>query len=101
MVAKQSNTTLQQTLSEAKSKLESSRKRVDEIDRIITRLYEDNIAGKLSDERFAKMSAIYEAEQKGLELSIASCEQALKEADAAKVDLRMLLKGLREFTRVA
>ena len=47
-----------------------------------------------------KMSAAYEAEQKELEQSIAACEQEMKEADKAKVDLRMLLKGLREFTEL-
>ena len=46
------------------------------------------------------MSASYEQEQKNLELTIAECEQVLREADKAKVDLRMLLKGLREFTEL-
>ena len=35
------------------------------------RLYEDNISGKISDERFAKLSETYEAEQKQLILRIA------------------------------
>ena len=47
-----------------------------------------------------KMSTSYEQEQKNLELTIAECEQALREADKAKMDLRMLLKGLREFTEL-
>ncbi|MBQ9459445.1 MAG: recombinase family protein, partial [Oscillospiraceae bacterium] len=98
MVARQNSAMFQQSMQETKCRLEKSRRRVDEIDRIITRLYEDNIAGKLNDERFAKMSAAYETEQKELELSIAACEQKMREADKAKVDLRMLLKGLREFT---
>ena len=64
------------------------------------RIFPDNVIGKLSDERFMKMSASYEQEQKNLELTIAECEQVLREADKAKVDLRMLLKGLREFTEL-
>ena len=80
-------------------RLEQSKKRVAEIDRVITRLYEDNIIGKLSDERFMKMSASYEQEQKGLELTIAECEQILRDADKAKVDLRMLMKGPRRIHR--
>ena len=87
-------------MQETKSKLARSQKRVDEIDRIISRLYEDNIVGKLSDERFSKMSANYETEQKELVQTIALCEQELRKADKAQVDLRMLLKGLREFTEV-
>ena len=37
--------------------------RIAELDRIISRLYEDNVIGKLSDERFIKMSHDYELEQ--------------------------------------
>ncbi|MFR8874724.1 MAG: hypothetical protein ACLVHV_15610 [Oscillospiraceae bacterium] len=33
--------------------------RIAELDRIISRLYEDNVMGKLSDERFVKMSHDY------------------------------------------
>ena len=50
--------------------LDTQRARHSELDVIIQRLYEDNIKGKLSDERFAKMSAGYEAEQAGLADSI-------------------------------
>ena len=63
-------------------------------------LSEDNISGKISDERFSKMSATYEAKQKELEKSIAACEERLREADKAAIDLRMLLNGLREFSMV-
>lgn len=55
---------------------------------------------KLTDERFTKMTAKYETEQKDLEQVIASCEEELREAGKAKVDLQMLLKGLREFTEL-
>lgn len=100
MAAKQRNSLRNQELQAMKGELTRSRKRATEIDRIISRLYEDNINGKLSDERFAKMSAAYEAEQKKLEQTIVKCEDALKEADRAQVDLHMLLKGLREFTEL-
>lgn len=33
----------------------------------IQKLYEDNVSGKISDERFAKMTATYETEQNGLQ----------------------------------
>lgn len=100
MLAKQQNCIRSQEIQSTKSKLTRSRKRVDEIDRIITRLYEDNIMGKLTDERFSKMSSMYETEQKELEQAIAECEAQLREAGKAQVDLHMLLKGLREFTEL-
>lgn len=100
LLAKKNDSLRQKSLQETKSKLVRSQKRVGEIDRIISRLYEDNIVGKLSDERFSKMSANYETEQKELVRTISLCEQELREADKAQVGLRMLLKGLREFTEV-
>ena len=100
LLARQNQAAQQKELQSTRVKLEQSKKRVADIDRVISRLYEDNIIGKLSDERFMKMSASYEQEQKNLELTIAECEQVLREADKAKVDLRMLLKGLREFTEL-
>ena len=83
-----------------RQRLTAAQNRISEIDRVISRLYEDNILGKISDKRFSKMSAGYESEQKALEAEVAEIEQKLKDADKAGVDLRMLLKGLREFTEV-
>ncbi len=40
--------------------------RIAELDRLFTRLYEDNVSDKVSDERYAMMSARYEDEQKKL-----------------------------------
>lgn len=47
----------------AKKSLVQMEKRLTELDRLFVRLYEDNVAGKVSDERFAKMSKSYEDEQ--------------------------------------
>ena len=40
--------------------------RDEELDGLFERIYEDNVSGKLSDDRFAKMSRRYEDEQKEL-----------------------------------
>lgn len=47
----------------SKRKLEKQKRRITELDAIIQRLYEDNVTGKLTDKRFTKLSATYEAEQ--------------------------------------
>ncbi len=52
---------------ENKASLDKAVRRIAEIDGIIQKLYEDNVSGKISDERFAKMAATYEAEQDGLQ----------------------------------
>ena len=49
-----------------KKELEHARKRIAEFDRIFKRIYEDDINGTISHERFLKLSSEYEAEQKEL-----------------------------------
>ena len=56
-------------------------KRISELDLIIKRLYEDNILGKVSDERFAIMTRDYEAEQKELKKSANEFQFQMKEAE--------------------
>ena len=43
-----------------------AKKRIAELDRIFKRIYEDDINGTISHERFLKLSAEYEAEQREL-----------------------------------
>ena len=45
------------TIAKRKRQLADSEKRITELDTIFRRLYEDNISGKLSDERFQKLSS--------------------------------------------
>lgn len=54
-------------LSEKQKRIEKDKKRIKELDRLFHKIYEDNVNGKLSDERFYKLSNGYEAEQKQLE----------------------------------
>lgn len=49
-----------------KREIAQAEKRVEELDRIFKRIYEDDISGAISHERFSKLSAEYEAEQKEL-----------------------------------
>ena len=49
-----------------KAAIEKDKRRIVEIDTMIERLYEDNVPGKIPDDRFSKMMGKYEAEQKAL-----------------------------------
>ena len=55
---------------QAKRQLEKQERRILELDSIIQRLYEDHVIGKLTAERFVKMSAGYEQEQADLKNSV-------------------------------
>ena len=78
----------------------NNRKRIKEIDRLIERIYEDNVNGKLSDERFVTMSGNYEAEQHSLKAETEALEAELAKEEQKKTDLRLLLKTVREQTDV-
>ena len=70
------------------------------IDKAISTLFEANMEGKISDDRFMKMTADYESEQKELESMVSRAEKDLKEAEQNRVDLRLLLKALREYSEI-
>ena len=81
-----------------KATVESSNKRIADLDRLFSRIYEDNIIGKLSDERYTRMASEYENEQKRLISVVEESEKQLAELQKKTVDLKMLREGLREFT---
>ena len=83
-----------------KSTIESSKKRISDLDKLFSRIYEDNIIGKLSDERYSCMADEYESEQKELVIKVAECENRLVELQKQTVDMKMLYQGLREFTEM-
>ena len=72
--------------------------RIDEIDRLITKLYEDNFAGKLSDERYSRMAAKYEKEQAELLQSVSTKEKELAELERESVDIRLLYSSMETLT---
>ena len=66
LITSNSEKELNKELKDCHKEYEQAKARTAKLDTIIQRLYEDNVEGKISDERFIKMSATYEAEQKEL-----------------------------------
>lgn len=81
-----------------KATIESGKKRIADLDKLFSRIYEDNILGKLSDDRYTRMASEYEAEQKELIALVENSEKELAKTNQATVDMKMLSQGLREFT---
>ena len=98
MIGKQQSAGKDQNIRSVKSDIAAEKHRVDEIDRLIAKLYEDNFAGKLSDERYSRMAAKYEKEQAELLQSVSTKEKELAELERESVDIRLLLAGLREYS---
>ena len=51
--------------------------RNEELDNLFEHIYEDNVSGKISDDRFAKLSVKYESEQKEITARIKELETEL------------------------
>ena len=64
-------------------------KRIEEIDNLIIKIYEDNVSGKISDERFDSFSKRYETEQQELKMKIPDLENYLNsEIDKSDVTIQ-------------
>ena len=96
--AKQNTLGREQTIRRMKLKIEQNKKRIRDLDKLIERLYEDNVLGKISDDRFMRMSANYESEQKELLAAVESDEQTVRDMEREKIDLRLFLETMRECT---
>ena len=66
LLAKNNNAARQSEMQKLKQTISTSERRIQAIDKAIEGLFEANISGKITDERFTKMTANYEKEQKEL-----------------------------------
>ena len=80
--------------------LEQATQRILKLDEGIQRLYEDNIEGKVSDERFAKMTAIYEQEQKILEGRVLELRDVISNAKVQRLNIDFFLTQVKKHTEV-
>ena len=69
-----------------------------ELDGLFERLYEDNVAGKINDERFARMSKRYEEEQGENGKKIKALRLELKKSDGRQMDTEAFLATVRRYT---
>ena len=69
-----------------------------ELDMLFERLYEDNVAGKIDDARFAKMSKRYEQEQGENAKKIKALCLELKKDESKRMDIDDFLETVRRYT---
>ena len=80
-----------ETLSRAES-------RIAELDNLFKHLYEDNVTGKLSDERFIKMSRDYELEQENLKSMAEVLREEIKQQEKQKTNVRAFISVVKKYT---
>ena len=100
MVMKKSRAESERSMREGKRELEQAQTRIRKLDEIIQKLYEDNLEGKISDERFAKMSANYEAEQHTLEQRVAELKALFAAEKDNAVNVDFFLSKVKKYTDI-
>ena len=81
-----------------KKELDAAEKRIAELSAIFKRLYEDSVTGRITDERFAELSADYEAEQRQLKERAAELQGELSKAQEATVNAGKFMNIVRKYT---
>lgn len=80
----------------ALKQLDEAQKRIADLSRLFKRLYEDNVSGKITDERFEELSSDYEAEQHDLKERAAALQSELEKANAATANAEKFMKIVRK-----
>ena len=100
MLAKKNNAMRQQEFKRLERFVENGTRRIAELDKLFETAFERNVLGKLEDDRYERMVLSYEKEQKELMTEVAESQRILEKAEQQVVDLRLLLRTLREMTDV-
>ena len=83
-----------------KREITQAEKRIAELDRIFKRIYEDDISGTISHERFLKLSADYEAEQKELTEHVKTWRDAVEAFEQDQADFASFAAIVRKYVGI-
>ncbi len=98
-LAKSSQDELKQ-IAKNKKELERAKNRVIEIDTLFQHIYEDNISGKLTDERFRNLSFNYDKEQKELKIKIEQLSKEINNTEKKTTDLTQFISNVKKYTEI-
>lgn len=87
-------------ISKNKKELEKAKNRVIEIDNLFMHIYEDNISGKLTDERFRNLSFNYDKEQQELKIKIEQLSKEIDNTEKKTTDLTQFISNVKKYTEI-
>lgn len=100
MVTKKKRAEADRSLRDGKREMEQAQARIRKLDEIIQHLYEDNLEGKISDERFVKLNENYENEQKTLEARVSELRGLISAEQESSVNVEHFLDLVRKYTDI-
>ena len=100
LVTDSTSRSLNREMKDNRKEYEQSQSRIAALDKIIQHLYEDNVTDRISDERFARMSATYEVEQQTLEKRVAELQILMDGAKQKAMNVEYFLSLVRKYTDI-
>ena len=97
LLEQKTNKDLQRERKATQCTLQAAIARNNEVSRLYERIYEDNVNGKVTDERFMQLSHKYDAEQSDLKKQILALRERLSELDGMKTSKDNFIKAVRRF----
>lgn len=99
-VAKQKLDEQSKEIKNKKKQIVKFKKRISELDKIFKRIYEDDISGAISHERFLKLSAEYETEQQELQKQVADFEEETSEFESRELDFKQFYEIVQKYVGI-
>ena len=87
-------------ISKNKKELEKAKNRIIEIDNLFMHIYEDNVFGKISDDRFRNLSYNYDKEQQELKLKIEQLSKDIENAEKKDTDITKFISNVKKYTEI-
>lgn len=87
-------------ISKNKKELEKAKKRIIEIDNLFKHIYEDNISGKISDDRFRNLSFNYDKEQQELKIKIEQLSKEIENKEKKETDITQFISNVKKYTEI-
>ncbi len=100
IVSDKSRTETERNMNKKGRELSKATDRMNLLDVLIRQLYEDNVTGKISDERFQRLIESYEDEQRELEVKIEALEKSISAQASTVQSANRLLKMILKYSDI-
>ncbi len=87
-------------ISKNKKELERAKNRIIEIDNLFKHIYEDNVSGKITDDRFRNLSFNYDKEQQELKLKIEQLSKDIENTEKKDTDITQFISNVKKYTQI-
>lgn len=87
-------------LAKLKKRSKQCENRIEEIDRVIEKLYEDNALGRLTDERYFKFSQKYDDEQNRLQEELGDIQHKIEAQEETLCNIEQFIKNIHKYVGI-